>query len=610
MPNFPATAAPATDAPAVAPVAAPERLRALDTLRGVAVLGILTMNVLTFGLPLQAGQNPAVFGELSTPNLVTWFASYVLCDGKFRAIFAMLFGAGAILLLERADRRGAGIRAADIYYRRTLWLIVFGLVHAYLIWWGDVLFWFGVFGLALFPLRNRSAAFLIATGVILLNLSIPMEIIRHNDLVAMREKSEALAAEAKTRALTEQETAAWWAWEQKKRELNPPGKDLAREIDAQRAGWWKNFLRRAERTAWMQSSGVYRLGLTDVASMMLIGMGLMKLGVFSGEWSSRAYRWLALLGYGIGLPISTHVAIEMAVANFDVLEYGLLHHCTFPTARLLVALGHVAVVMHVWKSGWLGWLTVMLAAVGQMALTNYLLQSVICTAYFDGWGLGKFGTLERYQLLYVVLAVWGIQLVLSPLWLALFRFGPVEWVWRALTYWQWPGAAVQKSPSPSTGPDASAMTTDAKPTDVRTVLFLCSGNYYRSRHAEAVFNHEAAAAGLPWRATSRGLALEFGFDNIGPMSRATQARLVTLGIAHEPYLRLPLRVTADDLSGAHLVVALKEEEHRPMMAERFAKWVDAVEYWMVHDLDCAGPDVALPQIEQHVRDLVARLRTG
>src|SRR5687768_16722632 len=135
--------------PLVAPVSAPERLRALDTLRGVAVLGILWMNIFTFGLPMRAGQNPAVFGDLSTPNFVTWFVSYVLFDGKFRAIFAMLFGAGAFLLLERADRRGAGIRAADVYYRRTLWLVFFGLVHAYLVWWGDVLFWFGVFGLAL-----------------------------------------------------------------------------------------------------------------------------------------------------------------------------------------------------------------------------------------------------------------------------------------------------------------------------------------------------------------------------------------------------------------------------------------------------------------------------
>jgi protein-tyrosine phosphatase len=141
----------------------------------------------------------------------------------------------------------------------------------------------------------------------------------------------------------------------------------------------------------------------------------------------------------------------------------------------------------------------------------------------------------------------------------------------------------------------------------RTVLFLCTGNYYRSRHAEAVFNHHAASAGLGWRAASRGLAPEFGVNNVGPMSRATAARLAALGIPPEPYLRFPLRVTEDDLAAAGLVVALKEAEHRPLMAERFPAWVERAEYWAVHDVDAATPDEALPEIERRVADLVARL---
>jgi uncharacterized protein len=97
----------------------------------------------------------------------------------------------------------------------------------------------------------------------------------------------------------------------------------------------------------------------------------------------------------------------------------------------------VAIVMLAWRTRWLCWLTAPLAAVGQMALTNYVLQSVYCTAIFDGWGLSWFGKLQRHELLYVVLAVWGTQLLVSPIWLQIFRFGPLEWLWRVLTYWKW-----------------------------------------------------------------------------------------------------------------------------------------------------------------------------
>ena len=141
----------------------------------------------------------------------------------------------------------------------------------------------------------------------------------------------------------------------------------------------------------------------------------------------------------------------------------------------------------------------------------------------------------------------------------------------------------------------------------RTVLFLCTGNYYRSRHAEAVFNHHALAAGLGWRATSRGLALERGLHNLGPMARTSIARLTALAIPHEPYLRMPAWVTEEDFAAAHLIVALKEAEHRPLLVERHPAWVEKVTFWHVHDVDFATPDEALPQVEERVLELVASL---
>jgi protein-tyrosine-phosphatase len=143
--------------------------------------------------------------------------------------------------------------------------------------------------------------------------------------------------------------------------------------------------------------------------------------------------------------------------------------------------------------------------------------------------------------------------------------------------------------------------------DLKTVLFLCTGNYYRSRHAEEVFNHLAPTAGLAWRAASRGLALDRGIFNVGPMSRATQARLKVLGIPLGPDLRMPAHLTEDHLREATLVVALKEAEHRPMVIERFPAWAERIEYWAVHDVEFAPPEQALPEIEEQVRALTVRL---
>lgn len=141
---------------------------------------------------------------------------------------------------------------------------------------------------------------------------------------------------------------------------------------------------------------------------------------------------------------------------------------------------------------------------------------------------------------------------------------------------------------------------------VHTVLFLCTGNYYRSRFAEIYFNWLAARESLAWRADSRGLALDPG--NYGPISAHTRRVLDELAIPLPEPLRFPADAAEKDFAGARLIVALKEAEHRPLMQSRFPAWVERVEYWHVHDLDCAGPAEALPQVREHVDKLVARLR--
>lgn len=141
---------------------------------------------------------------------------------------------------------------------------------------------------------------------------------------------------------------------------------------------------------------------------------------------------------------------------------------------------------------------------------------------------------------------------------------------------------------------------------MQQILFLCTGNYYRSRYAEILFNWRADTLQLPWQAFSRGLDPDP--RNAGPMSRNTMAALKAEGIPFESYLRFPIRAAAADFATAQHIVAVKEAEHRPLIATHFTDWLEHVEFWHVHDLDCSGPEEALPHLEREVTALLERLQ--
>jgi protein-tyrosine-phosphatase len=143
-----------------------------------------------------------------------------------------------------------------------------------------------------------------------------------------------------------------------------------------------------------------------------------------------------------------------------------------------------------------------------------------------------------------------------------------------------------------------------------TILFLCTGNYYRSRYAELLFNARAAALGLPWRADSRGLALDFGVNNFGPIARSVIAALERHGLPAPEPTRFPIQAAHDDLRAAVRVIAVKEAEHRPLLAERYTGWEDRVEYWHVHDNDVWPVEETLAAVERHVHELLDELRAA
>jgi len=428
------------EAPSVfAPVTNRERIVSIDTLRGVALLGILLINILLYGLPESALSVPTTAGGHTGLNLAFWYANQIFFENKMRALFSMLFGAGAVLLTQRAEERG-GLRARGIYYRRTLWLIVFGLLHTYFIWIGDILYFYGVVGLALFPLRKLRPAMLLAAGALLLMIFCGVITLTHYSLI--RTRDQALAADRLVAAggqPTEEQRAAQKEWEEGSKEYKPNPAELEKEIKLHRGGYWELFKWRMKEVlvihAFLLIPFVPFL-VFDSPGIMLIGMAMLKLGIITAERNRKFYLWMIILGYGIGGTINAITGYYFARSGFDLGKESLAWILASEPGRLLVAGGHIGLVMLIVKSGWLKRLTSRLAAVGQMALTCYLATSLICTTIFEGYGFGLFAKLQRYQLLYLVFSVWLFLLIASPIWLRHFRFGPMEWVWRSLTYWR------------------------------------------------------------------------------------------------------------------------------------------------------------------------------
>ncbi|MBX3410638.1 MAG: DUF418 domain-containing protein [Phycisphaeraceae bacterium] len=423
------------------PLEAAERSQALDTLRGVALLGILTMNIMTFALPLASYGNPVseVLAKYAGPfegmNVVVWALQYVVFNTKMMNIFSMLFGAGLIVLSLRASSRAVSL--AGLYYRRVGWLILFGLFHAYFIWFGDVLFMYGVWGLLLYPCRNFRPRTLYTLGGVSLVVSVLIGAALGGALLLFRTVAmEALAAQEAGKELTQEQTNMIAQWQETLRQLNPSAEQVEQEVQAVRGGALSAFKHNASMAFFLQLMMLFMGYGFHILGMMLIGMGLMKQGVFTASRSSRFYIMLTAIGYGIGLPIVIYGGWSGVQAGFDPVREMLYGMHINAVGGVAVALGHVGAIMLFCQSGALPALRARLAAAGRMALTNYLSQSIICTFIFFGWGLGFFGTLHLKWLMLVVLAVWALQLTWSPFWLARFRFGPAEWLWRSLTYWQ------------------------------------------------------------------------------------------------------------------------------------------------------------------------------
>ena len=371
------------------------RIAALDALRGVGILGILAVHVQLFAMPLSARSSPTVFGDLGGANGAVWLATYVLADGKFIAVFAMLFGAGIAMMAAR--REAAGLSAAVPHYRRMAALLLLGVLHAYLLWYGDMLVTFALCGAFVFLHRDVVPTHLIIAGIVILGVA---------PLVSSGLAWTAPELIAHAEALSKSPAA------------------LAREVAAYRGGWLLQQAHRAP-TAWEFQTSYFALrGVWQTSGLMLLGTGLYKAGVLTGERPARWYALLAAAGFGAGIPLMLAGVRRGFAYDWDLLDHMLVGVHLDYWGDLLVGLGWVGAIVLLSRRGMVPHAVL---AVGRTALSNYLFATLLCTTVFYGHALGLFGSVNRVGQLAVVALVWAVQLVVSPWWLRRFAMGPVEW---------------------------------------------------------------------------------------------------------------------------------------------------------------------------------------
>ncbi len=392
-----------------APVSAQERIQSLDLLRGFAVLGILLMNVQSFSMIGAAYFNPNASGYFDGTDRIIWIVVHVLADSKFMTLFSILFGAGIVLMTERAA--DAGARPLWLHYKRTFWLLVIGVAHAYLLWFGDVLVWYGLCALGVVWFRKVRPSRLLALGLIAVTLGGALTALTGASLANMPPETVA------------DFTSDW----------TPTTAEVQQEITIYRGGWAGQLEHRVPLAVTMHTVVFLFFAAWRAGGLMLVGMALFKWGVLSAERSERFYRGLLALG-AAGLVVVSYGVYANFAAGWS-LEYSRFFGLQYNYfGSLAVAAGYIGAVMLWSRTDVLAWLKAALAAAGRMAFTNYIMQTVLGTLIYYGHGLGRFMEAGRIEQMAVVLAVWAFQLAASKWWLERFRFGPLEWLWRSLTY--------------------------------------------------------------------------------------------------------------------------------------------------------------------------------
>jgi uncharacterized protein len=394
----------------VSPVPRQERIEILDVLRGLAVCGILIGNMQWFS---GYGMMPHALARQSpAADQMTHFLVHFFIEGKFYSIFSFLFGFGFALQISRAEERGD--LKASVFKRRLFWLLLIGLLHAYLLWAGDILSIYAAMGFLLILFRRKMSSSLLKWAFALLMIPILTYILFYILFVAFA----------------------------------PP--ETASKVEAAQLVFWNETVTKVPQSSYLEILTGYNLNLIvgrylsllfemrlpKLLAMFLLGCYAYRRGFFKDLHSHRPFIRRVLI-YGLILGLVGNVAFAALAGKEAVLPptpAGIAGVVSYAFGVPALALFFIALVATLWqKAAWRRLLT-FLAPVGRMALTNYLLQTVICVLIFYGYGLGQFGRFGARAATLLALAIFLLQVLLSALWLKYFAYGPMEWIWRQLTY--------------------------------------------------------------------------------------------------------------------------------------------------------------------------------
>ncbi|MBI4617919.1 MAG: DUF418 domain-containing protein [Planctomycetes bacterium] len=423
------------DAGTPGPVQAAERIASIDVLRGMALLGILVINLqFSFADAGASFFDPTVSGPFEGANKWLWWVSYLVFDEKMMSLFSMLFGAGVLLQTRRADEQG--VPQAGLYYRRMGWLLVFGAIHGYVLWYGDILAGYAMCGFWLYGLRRLSPKKQIVLGLVVMFMAVPVSLSMGLYFHAQEKRAEAYdAAVREGREPAADLEQGKRDWETTEKTFGMSQEEIDREIAIYGSGTFgEQFRARVPVSFQMETIGYLLFTGPRGGGLMLLGMALLQLGIITGARSTRFYAGMTLAGYLVGLPLAVLGGHMRQAHGWNWVDLVLRDNYFNYYGSLFVAMGHMGVVMLVCRNKGLSRLTRPFGNVGQTAFSCYILQTVLATTVFYSWGFAQFGRLDRAQMAGVVVGIWVVEIVLASLWLARFRFGPLEWIWRSLTY--------------------------------------------------------------------------------------------------------------------------------------------------------------------------------